>query len=64
MSYHILEELVVMTKSPEVVADFRARVWNPDFARATRVEPRATLSTGYADRMVRLGAKVAGLLAL
>lgn len=64
MSYHILEELVVMTKSPEVVAEFRARVWNPDFARATRAEPRVTLSTGYADRMVRLGATVAGLLAL
>jgi cardiolipin synthase A/B len=34
MSYHVLEELLVMTRDPGTIAAFRQRVWEPDTAQA------------------------------
>ncbi|HSG47420.1 MAG TPA: phosphatidylserine/phosphatidylglycerophosphate/cardiolipin synthase family protein, partial [Longimicrobiales bacterium] len=37
MSYHILEELVFITRDPRFVEPFRTRVWDVDLAAARRV---------------------------
>ena len=63
MSYHILEELVVLTRDPSLVEAYRARVWAPDAAGARRVRPRPSLGTRLGHAAVRAGSAAAGLLA-
>ncbi|MGD2070389.1 MAG: phosphatidylserine/phosphatidylglycerophosphate/cardiolipin synthase family protein [Gemmatimonadota bacterium] len=64
MSYHILEELVVLTEHPGVVEAFRERVWRPDVAAAGREPVRASLGTRLGHAAVLAGAAAAGLLAV
>lgn len=63
MSYHILEELVVITRDPAVVAAFVERVWKPDLAAALPGRVRASVGTRLGNASVRVGAGLAGLLA-
>lgn len=62
MSYHILEELVVMTREPRMLAAFVERVWRPDLARAVAMRVRSSRGTRLGHAAVRLGACVAGTL--
>jgi cardiolipin synthase len=62
MSYHILEELVLMTRDPTLLRDFRERVWKPDLAAASQATRLSTLGTRLGDAAVRIGAGIAGLL--
>jgi cardiolipin synthase len=64
MSYHVLEEHVVMTREPELVGRFRSRVWNPDAAAAAAEPVRSSIGTRLGDAGVRLGAAIAASLAL
>ncbi|MEM7414694.1 MAG: phosphatidylserine/phosphatidylglycerophosphate/cardiolipin synthase family protein [Gemmatimonadota bacterium] len=63
MSYHILEEHVVMTRDPGLVGAFVNEVWNPDSRAATLAAERPGVGTRWGDRAVRLGAALARLLA-
>lgn len=64
MSYHILEEHVVMTRDPDVVASYLDRVWKPDLASA-HVDPvGSSIGTRLGDLAVRAGAALASRLAL
>jgi cardiolipin synthase len=63
MSYHILEELVVMTRHPEMLAAFVERAWKPDLAAAPRMAVGSSRGTRLGNVAVRLGACVAGVLA-
>jgi cardiolipin synthase A/B len=63
MSFHILEELIVIVSEPEIVDSFRERVWDPDLASASRVSPTPSLVTRYGDLMVRMGSLAAESLA-
>jgi len=62
MSYNILEELVVMTREPGMIAAFVSRVWQPDLARAVPTRVRSTNATKLGHATVRLGALLAGAL--
>jgi len=64
MSYHVLEEHVVMTREPRLVAQFNQRVWLPDTAQSASADVLSTLGTRLGDAAVRLGAAVAASLAL
>ncbi|HUF75352.1 MAG TPA: phospholipase D-like domain-containing protein, partial [Longimicrobiales bacterium] len=64
MSYHILEELVVITRHSGMIEDFTRRVWLPDVADLTPVHVRSSLGTRLGDAVVRVGAALAGTLAL
>ena len=64
MSYHILEELVVITREPGMIDDFTRRVWLPDVADVARTEVRSSVGTRLGNAAVRLGAALAGTLAL
>jgi cardiolipin synthase A/B len=64
MSYHILEELVVMTRDRGMVEAFIDRVWTPDIARGEVVPFRSSVRTRTGHAAVRLGAAIASLLAL
>lgn len=64
MSYHVLEEHVVMTREPSVVDAFYERVWDPDTAGAGVDPPRSTVGTRLGDLTVRCGAFLAALLEL
>jgi cardiolipin synthase len=64
MSYHILEELLVVTRDPGMIHDFARRVWSPDVAGVAPVPVRSSVGTRLGDAAVRLGAAVAGTLAL
>ena len=64
MSYHILEELLVLTRDPHVVDAYRSRVWDPDLASSRAATPRRSLGTRLGHASIRLGAGVAALLAL
>lgn len=63
MSYHILEEHVVMTRDPSVVSMYLERVWEPDAASAVVEPPRSSIGTRLGDLAVRIGAAVASTLA-
>ena len=63
MSYHILEELVVLTRDPQAVEAYRALVWGPDLAASEAAVPRRSLGTRLGHASIRLGAGVAALLA-
>jgi phosphatidylserine/phosphatidylglycerophosphate/cardiolipin synthase-like enzyme len=62
MSYNVLEELVVMTRDPRMLAAFDDRVWRPDLAGAARMRLRSSRGTKLGDAAVRFGALVAGTL--
>lgn len=64
MSYHILEELLFITRDSRFVEPFRRRVWEPDMASAHRVPPEKTVGTVLGDAAIRLGAAAAARLAL
>jgi len=64
MSYHILEELVVMTRSREMIDAFVERVWRPDLAAALPGRVASSVGTRLGDLAVRAGALLAGTLAL
>ena len=64
MSYHILEELVVITRHSGMIEDFARRVWLPDVAGLTPFRVRSSLGTRLGDAAVRVGAALAGTLAL
>ncbi len=63
MSYHILEEHVILTRHQPLVEAFRRRIWQPDAANAHRWEPRSTVGTRLGDLAVRAGAWLAACLA-
>lgn len=64
MSFHILEEHVVMTRDADLLDAFVERVWNPDTERACRDPVRSSIGTRLVDLAVRLGATLAANLAL
>ncbi len=64
MSYHILEELIVMTRDREVVATFRTRVWEPDLASAERAHGEPCWRTRLGHAQVMAGCALASLLAV
>lgn len=64
MSYHILEEHVVMTRDPALVGAYLERVWKPDAASAHADPVRSSIGTRLGDLAVRIGAAVASRLAL
>jgi cardiolipin synthase len=64
MSYHILEEAIVMTRDPGMIEAFVERVWAPDLGRALRPPPESTIGTRLGYAAVRVGAVAAGALAL
>ena len=64
MGYHILEELFLMTRDPEVVGAFRKRVWDPDVARSRPVHPSSTWLTRFGHRSIRIGSALAQVFAL
>ena len=63
MSYHILEELVVMTRHRDMLAAFVERAWTPDLAAAPRMALASSRGTRLGNVAVRLGASLAGVLA-
>jgi len=63
MTYHILEELIVMTRHPATVEAFVDRVWNPDLARAIQARVCPSIATRYGDVAVYACAALAGVLA-
>jgi cardiolipin synthase len=62
MSYHILEELVVMTRDRDMLGAFVARAWEPDLAAARRATLASSRGTKLGDAAVRLGACLAWAL--
>ena len=62
MSYHILEELVVMTRDPRMITAFVDRVWRPDLSQAVRARVKSSRGTKLGDAAVRFGALVARTL--
>ena len=64
MSYHVLEEHVVMSRDRELLRQFRERVWLPDVAAAKAEPVQSSLGTRLGDAGVRLGAAIAARLAL
>jgi cardiolipin synthase len=64
MSFHILEELVVITRDRGMIDAFTRRVWNPDLVGVSPVAARSSVGTVLGDATVRLGAALAGTLAL
>lgn len=63
MSYHILEELIVLSRDPAIVEEYRRRVWTPDCAASAPPRHRRGLRSRWGDLAVRAGARVAGLIA-
>jgi hypothetical protein len=59
MSYHVLEEIVVMTRDRDMLAAFVGRAWEPDLAAARRATPLSSRGTRLGDAAVRLGASLA-----
>jgi cardiolipin synthase len=64
LSYHILEESIVMTRDRHMIEAFTDRVWSPDLARALRQPARSTIGTRIGNAAVRLGAAAASRLAI
>ena len=64
MSYHILEELVFLTRDRGLLEAFRRRVWNPDTEGAGSFCSRSSTGTRAGHRAIRTAAAVAGLLTL
>jgi len=64
MSYHILEELFVLTRDRDVLDAFRRRVWNVDTSCARAVVHAPSLGTRLGHGAVVLGSILARSLAL
>jgi cardiolipin synthase len=64
LSYHILEELLFVSREPAMVAPFVDRIWAPGFARAARVGAPPGIRTRLGDAAVRAAAVVAAAVAL
>ena len=64
MSYHVLEELVVITRDAGMIDDFTTRVWRADVAGLRPMSVRSSVGTRLGDAAVRVGAAIAGTLAL
>lgn len=64
MSFHILEELFVITSDAEVLDVFKQRVWKPDVAVSRPWTPERTLSTGFGYGAVHAAAGLARVFAL
>lgn len=64
LSYHILEELLFMSRLPAMVGPFMDRVWAPGFSRATRVRVSPDMRTRLGGTVVRAAAAVAAAIAL
>jgi cardiolipin synthase len=62
MSYHLLEELFVITRAPDLLEAFRRRVWRPDTCRAPE-RVRSTHGTRWSHRAVRAGSTLAAAVA-
>jgi cardiolipin synthase len=62
MSYHMLEELVVMTRDRHMLGAFAERVWKPDLAASRPAALASSRGTKLGHAAVRLGAGLAGLL--
>jgi cardiolipin synthase len=62
MSYHMLEELVVMTYDRHMLDGFMERVWRPDLAASRPAVSMSSRGTKLGHAAVRLGAVLAGLL--
>jgi len=63
MSYHILEESVVLTRDRGMIDAFVRRIWTPDSARALCKPAHSSLGTRLGHFAVRLGALAASALA-
>jgi cardiolipin synthase A/B len=63
MSYHIMDELVVMTRDRRVIDPYLERLWEPDLASARFGPERPSVGTWLGHSAVRVGAVAAGLLA-
>lgn len=63
MSYHILEELVVMTRNRAMIDAFVAQVWAPDLRSSRRANIRPSLGTRLGHAAIRAGAAAAGMFA-
>jgi phosphatidylserine/phosphatidylglycerophosphate/cardiolipin synthase-like enzyme len=61
MRYHILEELVVMTRDRDMLDAFVGRAWEPDLTAARRAE-RCRAGDEARRRAVRLGSCLAWAL--
>ena len=64
MSYHILDEIVVMTRNRAMIDAFVEQVWTPDLRSAMRAYIRPSLGTRLGHASIRVGAAVASLFAL
>jgi cardiolipin synthase len=64
MGYHILEDVLVMTRDRAMVDAFIKRVWEPDLASASPICVRPSAGTLLGHAAVRIGALVASALAL
>jgi cardiolipin synthase len=63
MSYHVLEELVVITDERAMIEAFMERVWNPDLAAAETIVSKSSPGTRFGHAAVRVGARLASTLA-
>lgn len=63
MSYHVLEELFLLTDDPDVVRTFRRRVWEADTRRPGPAGVAPTVGTRLGHRAVRAGARLAAACA-
>ena len=64
MSYHILEESLVLTRDRVMIEAFVDRVWTPDSVRAVRTLVYSTIGTRLGNAAVRLGAVAARSLSI
>jgi cardiolipin synthase len=64
MSFHVLEELVFLTRDADLLSDFKRRVWEPDTRNAGAFCPRSSTGTRAGHRAIRAAASLAGFLAL
>jgi hypothetical protein len=64
MSYHVFEELVVMTRDPGVRQAFRQRVWAPDTAHDRAPAPRRSLGTLIGYGQIIAGTMIASAIPL
>ena len=64
MSYHILEELFVMTRDPAIVDAFLSRVWEPDTWMSQTVGGRRSLGTVLGHGAVWAGSRLAAAFAV
>lgn len=64
LSYHVLEELLFVSRDRTMVAPFVDRVWEPGFARATHLRVPPDIRTRLGGTAVRVAAEVAAAVAL